>query len=58
VLGRLRADLAGRRPALVAAVQPPGSLDRDGRTGAILASLYRRVAVLDGVPIYRPRQPS
>jgi hypothetical protein len=58
VLDRLRRELAARRPALVAAVQSPESLDESGRTAAILASRYRRVAVVDGVPIYRPRRPS
>ncbi len=58
VLDRLRRELAARTPALVAAVQSPESLDKSGRTAAILASRYRRVAVVDGVPIYRPRRPS
>ena len=58
VLDRLRRDLAAGKPALVAVVQSPDGLDRSGRTSAILASRYRRVAVVEGVPIYRPRQPS
>jgi 4-amino-4-deoxy-L-arabinose transferase-like glycosyltransferase len=57
VLDRARLALAERRPALVALVQSPGSLDRSGRTAAILAGEYRRVAVVSGVPIYR-RRPS
>ncbi len=58
VLDRLRGDLAAGKPALVAVVQSPDGLDRSGRTAAILASRYRRVAVVDGVPVYRPRRPS
>ena len=58
VLDTLRADLAARKPALVAVVQRPGVVDHSGRTAAILASDYRRVAVVDGVPVYRPRRPS
>ena len=58
VLDRLRGDLAAGRPALVAVVQSPDGLDRSGKTAAILASRYRRVAVVDSVPIYRPRRPS
>jgi len=58
VLDRLRGDLRARRPVLVAAVQSVAGLDRTGRTAAILAAEYRRVAVIEGVPVYRPRQPS
>jgi 4-amino-4-deoxy-L-arabinose transferase-like glycosyltransferase len=47
--------LAAGIPALVAVEQPPGVVDRSGRTASILAHDYRRVAVVDGVPIYRPR---
>jgi len=49
-----RAAIADRRAALVAAVQSPRSLDRTGKTAALLASRYRPVAVVDGVPIYAP----
>jgi hypothetical protein len=58
VLDSVREQLAGRQAALVAVEQSPGSLDRSGRTAAILAADYRRVAVVEGVPIYRPRRPS
>jgi hypothetical protein len=58
VLGRLERALDDRVPALVAAVQPVDSLDSNGRVEAILAQKYRRVAVVDGVPIYAPRRPS
>jgi hypothetical protein len=55
---RLERALAAREPALVALVQPLGSLKQSQRTAAILDAEYRRVAVVDGVPIYKPRQPS
>jgi dolichyl-phosphate-mannose-protein mannosyltransferase len=58
VLERLNRTLAARKPALVALVQPLGSVKRSERTAAILARDYRREAVVDGVPIYRPRRPS
>jgi hypothetical protein len=58
VLDRARRALADRWPALVAVVQSPGAVDRSGRTAAILAADYRRVAVVEGVSIYRPRRPS
>jgi hypothetical protein len=58
VLDGVRGDLAAGKPALVAVVQSPDGLDRSGRTAAILASRYRRVAVVDGVPVYRLRRPS
>jgi hypothetical protein len=58
VLERVREALAERRAALVAVVQSPGVVDRSGRTAAILAREYRLVAVVEGVPVYRPRQPS
>jgi hypothetical protein len=58
VLDRVRTALAAGRASLVAVVQSPGSVDRSGRTEAILVKQYRRVAVVDGVPIYRPRGPS
>jgi hypothetical protein len=58
VLDRLRRELAARSPAIVAVVQPVESLDRSGRTASILAAGYRRVAVVEGVPVYRPRRPS
>lgn len=56
VLDTVQADLVAKNPVLVAVVQRPGLVDHSGRTAAILASEYRRVAVVDGVPIYRPRQ--
>ena len=58
VRDRLNRVLAARQPALVALVQPLDSLDGFERTRAILAREYRRVAVVDGVPVYRPRRPS
>ena len=58
VLGRLERALEGRTPVLVAAVQPVDSLNTDGRVTAILARNYRRVATVDGVPIYAPRRSS
>lgn len=58
VLEQVRKALAAGRPALVAVVQSPDVVDHSGRTAAILDSQYRRVAVVDGVPVYRPRRPS
>lgn len=58
VLDRLNSALAARRPALVALVQPLDSFDRSRQTAEILAREYDRVAVVDGVPIYRPRRSS
>jgi 4-amino-4-deoxy-L-arabinose transferase-like glycosyltransferase len=58
VRDRLNRVLAAREPALVALVQPLDSLDGFERTRAILARRYRRVAVVDGVPVYQPRRSS
>jgi hypothetical protein len=58
VLGRARGVLAGKEPALVAAVQRPDAVDASGKTAAILASAYRLAAVVDGVAVYEPRRPS
>jgi 4-amino-4-deoxy-L-arabinose transferase-like glycosyltransferase len=58
VRGRLNQALAQQRPRLVAVVQPLDSLAHSARTAAILARRYRQVAVVDGVPIYEPRQSS
>jgi hypothetical protein len=58
VLDRTRRALAAREPALVAAVQKPAAVDASGRTAALLASQYRLAAVVDGVPVYQPRQSS
>src|SRR5262249_59628266 len=55
---RLDRELQGRSPALVALVQRLDSLAGSGRTAALLQRDYPRVAVVDGVPIYAPRQPS
>ena len=41
--------------ALVVESQEPDSADPSGRTTAILASEYRRVATVDGVPVLAPR---
>ncbi|HZR91405.1 MAG TPA: glycosyltransferase family 39 protein [Gaiellaceae bacterium] len=54
-LGDARQALAEGRPALVAQVQSVGSLDRSGKTAAILRRAYRRVATVEGVPVYAPR---
>jgi 4-amino-4-deoxy-L-arabinose transferase-like glycosyltransferase len=48
-----RRMLAARRPTLVVVAQPPGSLDRSGRTAKLLRRDYRLAARVDGVPIYR-----
>jgi 4-amino-4-deoxy-L-arabinose transferase-like glycosyltransferase len=58
VRDRLNRVLAARRPALVALVQPLESLEGFERTRAILAREYRRVALVDGVPVYEPRRSS
>jgi len=47
--------LGARRAALVVESQQPDSADPSGRTTAILASEYRRVATVDGVPVLAPR---
>ncbi len=47
--------LSERRAALVVESQSPGSADPSGRTREILASRYRRAAVVDGVPVLAPR---
>jgi len=47
--------LAAKRPALVIESQQAGSADPSGRTTAILATEYRRVATVDGVPVLAPR---
>jgi hypothetical protein len=55
---RLRRLLASpRRPTWVVGWQPTTQwgLDRDGRTARLLATHYRRAAVVDGHPIYRAR---
>jgi hypothetical protein len=58
VLDRARRALAGKEPALVAAVQKPNAVDSSGKTAAILASAYQLTAVVDGVPVYEPRRSS
>lgn len=50
-----RRALADRTPRLVVVVQDPGRIDKAGITQRILRTEYRRVAVIEGVPIYRPR---
>jgi hypothetical protein len=52
-LGAVRRVLATRRAALVAVEQPLRLLDRGGDR-RILRAEYRRVAVVRGVPVYRP----
>jgi 4-amino-4-deoxy-L-arabinose transferase-like glycosyltransferase len=55
-LGEARRMLAGPRPpALVIEVNSPLSMDTSGRVAAILATRYRLVATVEGVPIYAPR---
>jgi 4-amino-4-deoxy-L-arabinose transferase-like glycosyltransferase len=55
-LGEVHAALAGpRRPLLVVAEQPAGSLDGSGETARLLAAHYRAVASIDGIVIYRAR---
>lgn len=50
----LAALLSGRDPpSFVAAYQHPGSCDRSGRVGALIASRYDRVASVDGIGIHR-----
>jgi 4-amino-4-deoxy-L-arabinose transferase-like glycosyltransferase len=62
VRDRLDRALARRIPKLVALVQPLDSLQGSARTAALLSRNYRRVAVVDGVPVYArkpsPGQPS
>jgi 4-amino-4-deoxy-L-arabinose transferase-like glycosyltransferase len=55
VLADTRRAIALRRPALVAEVQSPDGLDRSGLTARIVGCGYRRVAVVETVPIYAPR---
>jgi hypothetical protein len=47
--------LAARRAVLVIESQRPSAGDSTGRTAAILARGYRRVATADGVPVLAPR---
>jgi 4-amino-4-deoxy-L-arabinose transferase-like glycosyltransferase len=55
-LGQARRMLAGPHPpALVVAINSPGSMDASGQTQAILNSRYRVAATVEGVPIYAPR---
>ncbi|HST26011.1 MAG TPA: glycosyltransferase family 39 protein [Gaiellaceae bacterium] len=58
VFPQLLTDLLQRKPALVAVAQSIDSVDKSDRVKVILAVEYRRVAVVDGVPIYAPRRPS
>jgi hypothetical protein len=46
--------LAERVPALVVLAQAPSVVDPSGKTARILTSRYRRVAVVEGVPILAP----
>jgi 4-amino-4-deoxy-L-arabinose transferase-like glycosyltransferase len=48
--------LARRTPALVVEAQRPAAADPTGRSATILERDYRLVAVIDGVPILRPRR--
>ena len=53
-LDEARRLLAERMPALVILAQAPSVVDPSGKTERILASRYRPVAVVDGVPILAP----
>ena len=52
-LADVRHLLATRRAAVVAVEQPLRLLDRGGDK-RILRADYRRVAIVEGVPLYRP----
>lgn len=56
-LGEVHGLLARRAPALVVVAQPPGTVDRSGRTAALLRANYRPAATIDGVVVLerRPR---
>jgi 4-amino-4-deoxy-L-arabinose transferase-like glycosyltransferase len=56
-IGQAHRMLAGPRPpALVIEVNSPLAMDPSGRVAAILATRYRLVATVEGVPIYAPRE--
>jgi 4-amino-4-deoxy-L-arabinose transferase-like glycosyltransferase len=58
-LAQARRMLAGPHPpALVVAINSPGSMDPSGKTRRILDANYRRVATVEGVPIYAPKGPN
>lgn len=57
-LEKARRVLAERRAALVVVVEKPSRIDKTGITDRILATEYRQVAVVEGVPIYRPKPQS
>ena len=52
-LAKARRMLAAKRPVLVVTAQHPRSVDRSGRTAAILRRDYRLVARVEGLPVYR-----
>jgi 4-amino-4-deoxy-L-arabinose transferase-like glycosyltransferase len=54
-LGDAQRALAAKEAALVVESQDPDKADPSGRTDAILAAGYRRVATVDGVPVLAPR---
>jgi hypothetical protein len=55
-LGEVRRALSGPNPpTLIVGEQPAGELDPSGQTGDTIASRYRRVATVSGIPIYRLR---
>jgi hypothetical protein len=54
-VAEVRTAIARRRAVLVVAVQRPDSLDHSGETRRLLLERYRRVVVVDGVPIYGAR---
>jgi hypothetical protein len=55
-LGEARTALAGPHPpALVVVEDRPDAIDRTGATERTLKERYRRVAVVNGVPIHAPR---
>ncbi len=54
-LGDAQRALSAKEAALVVESQAPDKADPSGRTDAILAAGYRRVATVDGVPMLAPR---
>ncbi|HET6175019.1 MAG TPA: glycosyltransferase family 39 protein [Gaiellales bacterium] len=57
-LQRLRDTLAGpAAPRYVAVYQRPSAIDKRGDIGRILTRRYRRVATIEGIPIWRLRVP-
>jgi len=55
-LNRELDELRCRPPALLALVQAPDAVDRSGGASRLIDRAYRRVAIVAGIPIYRPRR--